>query len=115
MLAKLNRFHGHKSVRRIYKLGRAQRNELGSLHVYIDPKHPVTHAAVVVSKKVDKSAVVRNRIRRRVYELVRLHMAEFTHPANLVFTIYQNEAATIPAEQLAVQVKNLLDRAKLLK
>jgi len=114
MLAKLNRFHGHQSVRRIYKLGRAQRNELGSLHVYIDPKHPITHAAVVVSKKVDKSAVVRNRIRRRVYELVRIHMAEFTQPANLVFTVYQNDAASMSAEKLAAEVKNLLDRAKLL-
>ena len=114
MLAKLNRFHGHQSVRRIYKQGRAQRNELGSLHVYVDPKHPITHAAVVVSKKVSKSAVVRNRIRRRVYELVRLHMTSFKQPANLVFTIYQVDAALIPAEQLALQVKDLLERAKLI-
>jgi ribonuclease P protein component len=114
MLAKLNRFHGHQSVRRIYKQGKAQRNELGSLHVYVDPKHPVTHVAVVVSKKVHKSAVVRNRIRRRIYELARLHMEEFKQPANLVFTIYQLESATMPAEKLATEVKNLLERTKLL-
>jgi ribonuclease P protein component len=114
MLAKLHRFHGHQSVRRIYKQGKAQRNELGSLHVYVDQKHPVTHVAVVVSKKVDKSAVVRNRIRRRVYELVRLHMQDFKQPANLVFTVYQVEAATIPIEKLAVEVKVLLERSKLL-
>ncbi|MDB5183190.1 MAG: ribonuclease [Candidatus Saccharibacteria bacterium] len=114
MLAKLNRFHGHQSVRRIYKQGRSQRNELGSLHVYVDPKHPAVHVAVVVSKKVHKSAVVRNRIRRRVYELVRVHMAEFKQQANLVFTIYQLEAASMPAEKLAAEVKNLLERSKIL-
>lgn len=114
MLSKLNRFHGHQSVRRIYKQGRVQRNELGSLHVYSDHKSTVTHVAVVVSKKVNKSAVVRNRIRRRVYELVRIHMLEFKEPVQLVFTVYQGEAALIPAEQLASEVNNLMERAKLL-
>ena len=114
MLSKLNRFHGHRSVRRIYKQGRAQRNSLGSVHVYSDQRHPVTHVAVVVSKKVHKSAVVRNRIRRRIYELIRVHMPTFKHPAELVFTVYQPEAATMPAEKLAEEVRNLLDRAKLL-
>ena len=115
MLSKLNRFHGHQSVRRVYKQGSAERNALGSLHVFSDQKTSATKAAVVVSKKVDKSAVVRNRIRRRIYELVRAHMADFSHPANLVFTIYKTDAATMPAEKLDGEVKNLLERAKLLK
>lgn len=114
MLAKLNRFHGHQSVRRIYKQGKAQRNELGSLHVFSDARNPVTRAAVVVSKKVSKSAVVRNRIRRRIFELVRVHMVEFKYPAQLVFTVYQAEAAVMPAEKLTAEVNNLLERAKLI-
>jgi ribonuclease P protein component len=114
MLAKLNRFHGHQSVRRAYKLGKSQRNELGSLHVYDDPKRPIVRVAVVVSKKVDKSAVVRNRIRRRIYELIRVHMLELKHPASLVFTVYQVEAATMPADKLAAEVRGLLERSKLL-
>lgn len=114
MLSKLNRFHGHQSVRRVYKQGRAERNTLGSLHVYSDQKTTETHAAVVVSKKVDKSAVVRNRIRRRVYEIVRNNMADFNHPANLVLTIYQADAATMPSEELVARVKNLLSRSKLI-
>ena len=70
--------------------------------------------AVVVSKKVDKSAVVRNRIRRRVYEIVRNNMVDFTHPSNLVFTIYQADAGTMPSEELVALVKNLLSRSKLI-
>ena len=114
MLAKRNRFHGHQSVRRIYKQGRSQRNSLGSLHAFSDPKHPETHVAVVVSKKVAKSAVVRNRIRRRIYEVIRVHLPELSQPAQLVFTVYQAEAATMPAEELAALLKDLLKHAKLI-
>lgn len=114
MLARLNRFHGHQSVRRIYKQGRAQRNGLGSVHAYSDPNNPVSKAAVVVSKKVHKSAVVRNRIRRRVYELVRAHMSDFNRPTQLVFTVFQVEAATMPADELADEVKDLLKRSKVI-
>jgi ribonuclease P protein component len=114
MLAKLNRFHGHQSVRRTYKYGHSCRNELGSLHAYTNQKVTKTQVAVVVSKKVNKSAVVRNRIRRRVYEQVRLNMTRFVQPAQAVFTVYQAEAATMPADQLAREVENLLVRSKLL-
>lgn len=114
MLTKRNRFHGHQSVRRIYKQGRSQRNSLGSLHAYSDPKHQETHVAVVISKKVAKSAVVRNRIRRRIYEVIRAHLTELQQPAQLVFTVYQVEAATIPAEELAQSLKDLLKQTKLL-
>jgi ribonuclease P protein component len=114
MLAKNNRFHGHQGVRRVYKQGGAHRGSLGSLHVSIDAKRKEPRVAVVVSRKVDKSAVVRNRIRRRVYEEVRRLLPEFTQPAELVFTIYQVETATIPTEELAAEIQGLLKRAKLL-
>ena len=115
MLARLFRFHGHNSVRRAYRQGSSVRGTLGSLHVHHDPKHPQFKVAVVVSKKVHKSAVVRNRIRRRVYELVRLAHPEINKAVELVFTIYQVESAEIPADQLKKEVYELLTRAKLLK
>jgi len=114
MLARTNRFHGHQSVRRIYRQGSAVRGGLMSLHVYQDERNPKTKAAVVVSRKVDKSAVTRNRIRRRVYEQVRLQQADFKKPAEMIFTVYKPELATIPAEDLAREVKDLLTRAHLL-
>lgn len=114
MLAKPFRFHGHQSVRRIYRRGRSVRGSLGSLHVYSDANRLQTKAAVVVSRKVSKSAVVRNRIRRRIYEQVRLTLPELAHPAELVFTVYLAEAATMPPAQLAQEVSKLLKHAKLL-
>jgi len=90
------------------------RGSVMSMHVYEDPKRPKTRVAVVVSRKVNKSAVVRNRIRRRIYEQVRLRLPEFRKPAELVLTVYQAEIATMPITELAEEVKSLLTRAKLL-
>jgi len=114
MLARIFRFHGHNAVRRAYKNGRPVRGSIGSLHVDLSSKLDQPKVAVVVSKKVSKSAVVRNRIRRRVFEIVRLNKANITRPAGLVFTIYEAEVATMPSEQLSHEVRELLKRAKLL-
>ena len=114
MLARLFRFHGHQAVRRSYRQGSSVRGSLGSLHVNVDSRRPQFRVAVVVSKKVAKSAVVRNRIRRRVYELVRTSRPEINKEAELIFTVYQVEAATMPTPQLAQEVMDLLKKAKLL-
>ncbi len=55
--------------------------------------------AVVVSKKVSKSAVVRNRIRRRIYETVREHIIP-TEPYDLVCNVYSDRLATCPTAEL---------------
>jgi ribonuclease P protein component len=114
MLSKLFRFHGHNAVRRSYRQGISVRGPIGSLHVYVDSKRPQFKVAVVVSKKVHKSAVVRNRIRRRVYELVRNAHPNMRAQAELVFTVYQVEVAMMPAAVLKKEVDDLLKRANLL-
>jgi ribonuclease P protein component len=114
MLSRSHRFHGHTAVRRAYRSGKPVRGTLMSLHVLADDRLKQGKAAVVVSKKVDKSAVRRNRIRRRVYEILRRHQSELTAPAELVFTVYATEIATIPAEQLETAVLDLLKSAHLL-
>ena len=86
-----------------------------SLHVLIDERITTGKAAVVVSKKVDKSAVRRNRIRRRVYEVVRKHQGDLNQPAGLVFTVYAASAATMPASQLEGVILDLLQSAQLIK
>ncbi len=70
MLPLINRFHGHNSLRPLYQRGKAAYSKnLKLLWSPAGAKH--FHTAVVVSKKVHKSAVVRNRIRRRIYEVIR--------------------------------------------
>lgn len=114
MLAKLFRFHGHSAVRRSYKQGSSVRGPLCSMHYSTGIKITNLKVAVVVSKKVSKSAVVRNRIRRRIYEVVRIMQPDLLRPAELIFTIYQAEVADIPSLKLQKEVRELLKRAKLI-
>jgi ribonuclease P protein component len=113
MLGRTNRFHGHNGVRRVYKLGKPVRTGLLSMHVLRHEKTRRSKAAVVVSRKVDKSAVRRNRIRRRIYELVRAELPKLTEPTEIVITVYNVEAATMPADKLQAAVHELFQKAKL--
>ncbi len=83
-----------------------------SLKYVANTKRTSYRAAVVVSKKVHKSAVVRNRIRRRVYEIIRTHVGP-TAPVDFAFMIYDESVATMPAEQLRQLIVGLLLKAKL--
>jgi ribonuclease P protein component len=65
-----------------------------------NPKRKNYRAAVVVSKKVHKSAVVRNRIRRRVFELVRLHSDLIPGVYDLVFTVFDETVADMAPKEL---------------
>lgn len=67
--------------------------------------------AVVVSKKVSKSAAVRNRIRRRVYEAVRRQAGVLDGPYDVIFIIYSDEIATAPAEKVQKMVAGQLSKA----
>ncbi len=63
--------------------------------------------AVVVSRKVSKSAVVRNRIRRRIYELVR--QSDGIAPGtDLVFTVFDERLGELSATKLQSVVGDLL-------
>jgi len=70
--------------------------------------------AVVVSKKVSKSAVVRNRIRRRVFAVVQMLRPQLTSQAELVFTVYDAKVASMPTDALKDEITMLLTRGKLL-
>lgn len=71
--------------------------------------------AVVVSKKVSKSAVVRNRIRRRIYEIVRLYKADtnLKWPFDLVISVFDEKTATMAPKELEADVTRLLKKAGL--
>lgn len=71
--------------------------------------------AVVVSKKVSRSAVVRNRIRRRLYELVRVHESEITGPFDLAFIVYSDHLATMDAAEFRERIWEQFIKAGLAK
>jgi len=112
MLGRANRFHGRASLQRAYQKSQTVRSGLLSLKFTKTPRQDY-RLAIVVSKKVSKSAVVRNRIRRRLYEIIRLQSGNFNGVYDMVLVVYGAEVATMPAPELAGEVDKLLSRAKI--
>lgn len=67
--------------------------------------------AVVVSKKVVKSAVARNRIRRRVYEAVRKELPGIQPSKDIVLIVFSSEVQTIEHDELTETIEYLFDQA----
>ena len=66
---------------------------------------------VVVSKKVLKSAVGRNRIRRRVYEAIRRELPAFRDPMDCIFVVYNPAILKTPFLHLRRMVRELLEQS----
>jgi ribonuclease P protein component len=69
--------------------------------------------AVVISKKVIKSAVGRNRVRRRVYEAIRMNIPYFKDAKDCIFVIYSKEVKEMPFDQLIKLIGDLLGQSKI--
>lgn len=100
MIARAHRFHGYGSLRYVYSRGQVVRGSLCMVKYAPNPKRKTWRATVVVSRKVHKSAVVRNRIRRRIYEIIRLHIPATMQPTDIVCVVHSAEIAEMPAAEL---------------
>ena len=114
MIARLYRFHGHASLGFVYKRGQVVRGNLMSLKYVRNNRREAFRLAVIVSRKVDKSAVVRNRIRRRIYEVVRQQAQQIDGAYDLVFTVYSSGLATMPSVELERTVISQMQKAGVL-
>ncbi len=110
MINRSHRFHGNNSLRAVYRHAQTLRSSSLSLKVAGNQRREGYRAAVVVSRKVSHSAVVRNRIRRRIFEIIR-HHTDPRSPSDLVVTVFGPELATLPANQLEKNVSELLAAA----
>ncbi len=111
MIAQKNRFRGHNSVDSVYRRAMTLRGSLINLKYVPGKSSRPFRVAVVVSKKVSKSAVVRNRIRRRIYELVREFDTTPLAGSELVFIVYSDQLASLESQRLKAGVHDLLQRA----
>jgi ribonuclease P protein component len=109
MIGRAHRFHGYHGLQPVYRRGQSARGGALSLKFLPRSGNRPYRVAVVVSRKVSKSAVVRNRIRRRIYEIIRQNPP--AAPYDLVFTVFHEQLAELPAEKLAAQVRELLKHA----
>jgi ribonuclease P protein component len=114
MISKVNRFHGHNSLSTVYRRGQTVSVPYASLKYLIIRPEKQHRLAIVVSRKVDKSAVVRNRIRRRIYEAMRDKYPNLKENVDIVITVHKNQIATMPASELSELVDQMLTKAGLI-
>lgn len=67
---------------------------------------------VVVSKKVEKTAVGRNRIRRRIYEALRLNMEDMPKKTDYIFVVYSKDFLKMPFKEIEKMLGDLVAEAK---
>lgn len=100
MISADHRFHGRNSLNYVYRQGLTLRSKYFSAKFAVNSRRDTYRAAVVVSKKVSKSAPLRNRIRRRLYELVRTEAAPDLGNIDIVITVFDEKIADVSAQEL---------------
>lgn len=111
MLSKKYRFHSRGGVRYVYQHGKTVRSSNMSL-VFVPNTRGFTRVAVVVSKKVMKSAVGRNRIRRRVYEAIRINFDDVPKKMDYIFVVFSKDVAKMKFRDLEKKLGELITEAK---
>lgn len=97
MIAKKHRFHGHNSVSKV----RGRPLKVGDFVVYSRSTNRKDYRlAVVVSKKIARFAVDRNRIRRRLFEAARVSGILNGRGLDVVVVVRSASAMKTPWEQL---------------
>ena len=66
-----------------------------------------------MSKKVEKTAVGRNRIRRRVYEALRRNFELIPKKRDYVFVVYSKEVMRMPYGELEAMLGRLVEESKI--
>lgn len=107
MLNSYFRFHSRGGIRYTYQKGKTLRTPSLSL-VFAPNERGRQRFAVVVSKKVLKSAVGRNRIRRRVFEAIRLELPNFKTKQDSIFVVFNADVKKMPFSELQRVVHQLL-------
>lgn len=109
MLSQKYRFHSRGGVNYVYQKGTTYRTPTLTLTTHPNARG-FQRFAVVVSKKVLKSAVGRNRIRRRIYEAIRLNLSHLPVARDYIFVVRSPEYTTMPFSEIQNNIFHLLDR-----
>lgn len=86
MLAKRNRLKKQKDFERVFKKGRGTKEDFLYLKV-VKNELESSRFGFVVSKKFSKKAVLRNKIRRRLAELVRIKLPKIKKGIDVVIVV----------------------------
>lgn len=74
----------------------------------------VSRFAFIISKKIDKKAVIRNKIKRTISKVIEENLSEIVLGYNFIF-IPKREILTKSKEELEKEIKEVFKQNKLLK
>jgi len=112
MLAKENRLREKKDFERILKKGRVFRGRFLILRI-IENKLGKTRFGFIVSQKISKKAVVRNKVKRRLREIMKTKIKNLKKELDIVFiTLSGIELKTF--SEIKEEIEEILERAKIL-
>lgn len=113
MISQRYRFHGHASLKYVFAKGTMARGKHLSIKYVDNSRRRYSRVAIIVSKKVCKHAVDRNRARRRFYEIMRQRLDKLNRTVDVAVVIYLPAVLDLPSEQLEAEVDSLLTKLKL--
>jgi ribonuclease P protein component len=112
VLPKNNRLKKTKDIKRVFKGGSAFREAFLLLRPIKNSLNN-TRFVFVVGKNVSKKATIRNKIRRKIREAVRLRMSEIKKGFDVVFVV--SKVAIPPSfKEVSLIVDKVLKKAKLI-
>jgi ribonuclease P protein component len=113
MLDATHRFHGRTSLNYAHRAGRSTRSTHLLLKYAANDRRRSYRAAVVVGRKISKSAVVRNRLRRRIYAVLRELLPANAPNYDLIFLVLSEATPDLSPTQLTTEITKLLNSAGL--
>jgi len=113
MLSNKYRFHGPNSLRYVYRNGNTVHSHICKVKSTANQRFKEPRFAIVVSKKVHKSAVGRNLIRRRFYEVIRSQVPFLKQGMDVIVIIVSGEALTVSTKEINTTLEQLFREAGL--
>lgn len=107
MLSQKYRFHGHGSMKYVFANGQVTRSKFFTVKWVSNEHRHQPRVSVIVSKKIFKSSVKRNRTRRRVYAIVQPLLIGAS-PIDVVISVHSMEVLTATHNELTIQLLPLL-------
>ncbi len=113
MLQSQNRLKKRKDFERVFKKGKGFKEDFLFLKV-VDNELGISRFGFVVGKNISKKAIVRNRARRRIAELVRLKLKNLRQGIDAVFVTFPGlEKKNF--EEIEETVNKIFAKAKIFK
>lgn len=112
MLKKDHRLTKQKEIDNVFKKGKGSYNDCIGIKA-VKNKERFNRIAIIVSLKVSKKAVIRNKLKRRVAHVLKEYIPEFQENYDIV-SIVLPPAKEVNYRELKYTVKEHLERLKII-